>query len=218
MIGQSTLKKLKKEDAEIVNEHSGLVKAAALKKQDILSGKFEELGQHLKKPQAEVRQLSTLIKKIERRASVGLLATLLGIEVDFREMMNSVQDELALIGAFDKSKGAKMMQVTKKIEKEFLVARAVEHQINLLYSVQKLTHAAMKMVKESEDRKYAKDILQKCANIGNIAHFMGRVIFDEQVPNLAIIYNTLELEEWDEVEKVIMGLKLKFFEYRPNLL
>ena len=193
MISERTLKGLKKEDAAVVKGHIELARLAALKKKDILDGKFEEFGNYLRKPKAEIKQLSQLIRKVEKRASVDLLAVLLGLEVDFREMMNSVEEELKLIKAFETAKGAKMMQVTKKIEKELLVAMAIEHQINLLYSVQKLSQAAMKMARESEDKKYANDILQKCANIGNVAHFMGRIIFDEEIPNLAIIYNTLEL-------------------------
>ena len=217
-ITQKTLGRLKKEDAAVVVQHIELVKAASRKKDDVLKGKFEELGQYVRNPQGEVRQLAQLIKKAEKHASIGLLATLLGIEVDVRELINSISEELILIKKFEKAKGTKMKQVAKEIEREILVAMVIEHQVNLLYDIQKLCLSAIKATQSGADKKFAKEIAKKCANINNIAHFIGRVIFDEEVPNLALVYNILELEEWDEIEKTIMEIKLKFFEYRPNLL
>ncbi len=217
-ISERTLKKLKKEDADVIKDHIELVRAAAKKKKDVVDGKFIELGEHFKKPKAEVEQFAKLVRKLEKKARVELLAVLLGIEVNTRELHNSIEEELELIKKFEKAKGTKMQQITKEVEKEILVGAAVEHQINLLYSTQKLAHSALEFAKQPEHEKFAKEIGKKCANLMNMNHFIGRVIFDEEVPNLSIIYNLLELEEWKDIEKAIMEIKLKFFEYRPNLL
>src|SRR3989344_3203789 len=209
-ISQKMLKKLKKQDLEVVKEHIVLYKQAAHKKKDVLDGKFEELGEFFKYPRKEVEQVAKVIKDVEKTASSDLLSTLLGLEVNTRELMRSIDEELKLIKSLEKVKSAHTKEIQKSIEGELILATIIEHQLSLLIDIQNLSRATINKANEIKSAKKRSELAKNSINLNNIASFLGRVIFGEQVPNLAVAYNMLRLEEWDEVEERILQVKIRF--------
>ena len=212
------LKKLKNDDLGVIKEHIGFVKAAAQKKKDVLDGKFEELGEFLTHPRKEAEQLSKVIKDIEKIAGSDLLATLLALEVDTRELMRSIEEELKLIKGIEKVKTTKKKSIEKEIEGEIILATIIEHQLSLLVDLKSLTRASINKSNEIRNAKKRAEVGKNSVNLNNIANFLGRVIFDEEIPNLAIAYNMLKLEEWEKIEERIIEAKAKFFETQEHLL
>ncbi len=217
-ITERVLNKLKKEDLAVVKAHIGSVKSSVQKKQDLLEGKLGEFGEAFKKPKDETDKLAKLIKKIQKHSGKDLLVSLLAMEVDFRELIQSVEEEFRLIRHFEKNKGIKFKKIAKEIEDEIIIANVVEHQLNLLISIKKLNFSAMQFSKSSPTHKIAESVGKQCASIDDLIHFIARIIFEEEVPNLSIIYNMLRLEEWKDIEKTIMRIKLNFFEIRQSIL
>ncbi len=212
-ISQRMLKKLKKQDLEVVKEHIELFKEGAQKKKNVLDGKFEELGEFLKHPRNEAEQLTRVIRDVEKAASSGLLASLFALEVNARELMRSIDEELKLIRAVEKAKA-----VQKEIEGELILATIIEHQLSLIIDIQTLSRATIEKANEIKNSKKRSEVARNSVNLNNIGNFLGRIIFDEQIPNLAVAYNMLRLKEWDEIEARIMQVKNRFPEIGEHLL
>lgn len=208
------LKKLKKEDFGIIKGHIEIVRDSVKRKKDILEGKFEEI----QKPRNEVDFLAKLVKASEKYADKKLLAVLLALEVDSRELLRSIGEESDLVKKLGHLKGASAKSISKSIEGELIMASIVEHQLGLLFDIRGL--AVDSIILSSDLKKRALRILieKSCANLDNLVHFIARIIFDEEVPHLAIVYNMLRLEEWEDIEGKIVEIKARFFDTEAHLL
>ncbi len=212
------LKKLKKQDLEAITVHVENFKAGSQKKKEVLDGKFIELGEFLKHPRNEVEQLAKLIKHVQKAASSDLLATLFALEVHTRELMRSIDEELKLIKTLEKPKSIKFKETQKELEGEIIIATIIEHQLSLIVDIQNLSRIAINKSHEIKNEKKRTEVGRIAVNLNNMANFLGRLVFSDQIPNLAIAYNMLRLEEWGDVEERLMQVKNRFPEVGEHLL
>ena len=217
-IPSKMLKKLKKQDLEVVKEHIKLYKAAAQRKKDLLDGKLEEIGEFLKHPRKEADQLAKVIKDVEKIAGHDLLETLVELEFFTRELIKSINEEFKLIKSVENIKSTKDKAIQKEIEGEIILGTILEHQISLMLEMRNLSLKSINQANELKDAKKRSEVGRNSMNLNNIANFLANLIIDEQVPNLSVAYNAMHVEEWDKIEERIIEAKAKFPEIGEHLL
>jgi len=210
-IKKDLLEKLTKEDAISVKNHLEKAKAVIVRKRDILDGKVEELGEKIKRPRDEIKQLQNLINKSKDFITADLEAQLLALEVDTRDLEGSIDKEYSLLESLEKE-----AEVQKKAEEELVLGKILVHQINLLTSI---THLTTEVINNLEDVKGAdlKDTIgSNLENLNNIACYFSTIIIRDELPELKVAYKMLELEGWPELEMKIAEIQTRFVRMEPK--
>ena len=218
-INSEALTKLREGDSKAVESHLKKVEDAIVLKRDLLDGKREELLETMKKPRDEVKQIEKIIKEVEETAGPDLLAELLALKVDARELVESIDAEYAMVkGLEEGGETIKISGVEKEIELEKTLENWIEHQLNLIADLQNLASGVVKKAKDHNDAGQKELISENAVNISDIASFISNVILTEELPNLNVAYNMLRLEEWPAEMERISKIEKRFDNVEPDVV
>jgi|ETN01SMinimDraft_4_1059930.scaffolds.fasta_scaffold10554_2 hypothetical protein len=211
---------LKKGGMLSVRKHLENAEKVVKEKRDFMTGKKDELGEDLKNPKNEIDQIMMLVKESEKHASPEIGKLLLALEVDTRTLSESIEEEAKLVDELEKdAKGTTEREILKEVEEELEFAVHLEHQINLLVSIQKLSADIINKVnKEVEDKKWKERACNNLVNLNNIAAYLLTIINDKEVPHLKSAYATLQLTEITDAQENLSKIRASFENLQPNIL
>jgi len=213
-------KQIKKGQMAAIRKHLSKAEDIVKKKKDFLTGRREELGERLDMPKDEIKQILLLIEEAKKYATPELSTLLLALKVDTRQLSESVKKEAEIVDKLEKdAKGESERDILREIDEEIDLALHLEHQINLLTDIQRLSKEIINKVdtdvKTEEKRS---EIGGNLANLNNIASFLLTMIHKEELPQLKIAYNMLQLIEKPELAKKLAKIQSSFENLQPNVL
>jgi hypothetical protein len=213
-------KELKKEQMKTIRNHLKQAEAVVMKKHDYLSGKREELGEDVKEPKDEAQQIMVLVRKMKEQNIEELGEILLALEVDTRQLEESIAKEKKMVDTLETdAKGTSERDILKEIDEELELATHIEHQINLLASIQNLSKDIInKIDTDIKDADVKEQVGSSLTNLNNIASFLLTMINEEELPELKFAYNTLQMIERPEAQKRLGKIRSSFENIQPNLL
>lgn len=220
MTKPSTRKKFnfKKEDAESVAKHLKRMEAVIHRKKDILDGNIDELGETIKRPRDEVKQIMKIAKESLPYVSVELSALLLLLKVDARSLEESMDLEYKLVKDLKKgSKNTALDDIQMELEKSVALGNFIKHQINLLANIQTISKDILNKVDTIKNKEQRALVGGTVGNLNDIANYLGNMILDGEIPNLRIAYNTLKMEGMPELEAILAEIESSFVRLQPKL-
>jgi len=201
-------KKVKKKDLDVIITHAKEIKSVIKRKKDMLTGKVPEL-EFIGSPDSVLNILAKVLEDVQEDASSELLADILALEVNARELMESIDQENEIIIKFAKKTSVDFKDVQDELQDEFLMGKILEHQINLLFDIHTVAKQTLDKAGELHWEK-RNQVGRAVENLDDIASYLDALIREFQVPNLAIIYNMLRLSEWPRVEAKIAEIAQTF--------
>jgi len=213
-------KQIKKGQMAAIRKHLSKAEAIVRKKTDFLTGRREELGESLETPKDEIKQIMLLIEEAKKYATPELSTLLLALKVDTRQLSESIKKEAELVDKLEKdAKGTSERDILKEIDEEIDLALHLEHQINLLTDIQRLSKEIINKVDtDVKNEEKRSEIGGNLANLNNIASFLLTMIHEEELPQLKIAYNTLQLIEKPELAEKLAKIQSRFENLQPNVL
>ena len=214
------IEQLKKEQMVSIRKHLKNAEAVVIKKRDYLTGKREELGEKTKQTKDEAKQIMMLVEEAKKHSGKELAETILALEVDTRQLAESIEEEAKLVDELKKdAKGTTEHDILAEMDEELEFARHLEHQINLLGSIQKLSRVIInKIDTEVKDDKAREKIGTNLTNLDNLASFLLTMIHEEELPELKFAYNFLQNIERPDADDKLGKIRSSFENIQPNVL
>ncbi|MFH1450923.1 MAG: hypothetical protein ABIF92_02995 [archaeon] len=211
---------IKKGQMISVRKHLEKAEEVVRKKSEYLSGKREELGEKAKNPKSETKQIMMLVEEAKKQKIPELGELLLALEVNTRQLVDSIKEEKEMVDVLEKdAKGTSERNILKEIDEELEFATHLEHQMNLLTDIERLSLEIINTLDTSvKDKKARQKIGDNLANLNNIATFLLNMINEEEIPQLKLAYNLLELSEREGSREKLLEIRNRFENIQPNVL
>ncbi|MFO7872228.1 MAG: hypothetical protein R6U26_01135 [Candidatus Undinarchaeales archaeon] len=205
-IKEDMLEDLGDEDTEAILNHIKKVKEAIKKKKDLIEGKTPEITEA--KPENEIEKLGKLLGDIESEDE-ELISDIKRLKEETEELLNSVKKEIEITEKVEKYKGSSSEELQEEMENELVIGEAIEHQLNILQNIISTSKSAIKKAVKLKDKHKTK-VGNTAENLNDMAMFIVRIIFNEELPHLSVAYSLLKLDEWPEVEAKIQEIRTRF--------
>jgi predicted DNA-binding protein len=172
---------------------------------------MEELGEDVKNPKDELAQLMKLVKEAEEKGLGEIGKLLLAVEVDTRLLKESVDKEITLIEELTKdAKGTDEREILNEIREELELAQHIQHQINVLTDLRKLSSDVIKEIKKTDDKDWVDKACMNLTNLDSIAAFIVNLIDERELSKLQLVYNILQEIERPELQEKLVEIRAQF--------
>ncbi len=205
-IKEDMLEDLGDEDTKAILNHIKKVKAAIKKKEDLIEGKIPEITET--KPENEIEKLDKVLKDIKTEDE-KLISDVKRLKEETKDLLNSVKKEIKITELVEKYKGKSEEELQEEMENELVIGNAIEHQLNILQNILSTSKSAIKKAVKLEDPHKTK-VGNAAENLNDMAIFIVRIIFNEELPHLSVAYSLLKLDEWPEIEARIQDIRTRF--------